>query len=278
MAINISNLNPLSNVSFNSGTSQNSDNLATEANSPLSSSLLGSSNQNNNDNSLAFTPILNISNTAQVLSKRQNTLSKTLIKLSDDANRLHSAQLGLNQVKTLMNTFRKLLSEAENASLSSEERSVLNQKIKGNLKEYNQLIDGTLYSGTKVLGEEKTVVVHYSESKSEEKIQIHFPDFSSETLELDQLDVSSFQNTVQSLNILNTASFGLSNTLDQFENARAELDAHSENLHKMLEGILKMQNITTDTIQNLVQNLQKSDLNKTQNTKLLANITSSLLV
>ncbi len=278
MAINISNLNPLSNVSFNSGTSQNSDNLATEANSPLSSSLLGSSNQNNNDNSLAFTPILNISNTAQVLSKRQNTLSKTLIKLSDDANRLHSAQLGLNQVKTLMNTFRKLLSEAENASLSSEERSVLNQKIKANLKEYNQLIDGTLYSGTKVLGEEKTVVVHYSESKSEEKTQIHFPDFSSETLELDQLDVSSFQNTVQSLNILNTASFGLSNTLDQFENARAELDAHSENLHKMLEGILKMQNITTDTIQNLVQNLQKSDLNKTQNTKLLANITSSLLV
>ncbi|MBF0492540.1 MAG: hypothetical protein HQM15_07155 [Deltaproteobacteria bacterium] len=291
MTLNISNLNLnlLANSILNPSSSSQQQNAAsswvidpnagtsTDPNSALSSSLLGSTDPNATDNSLLFTPLLSISNTAQILSKRQNSISKTLTEVTDNASLVQTAQGGLSQVNNLLNSLKNLLTQAESSTLSSQERTTIDQNIKSTLENYTQLIDSTQYSGQQLFSNEKTIFVNTSDTDSENKAQIHLPNLSAQALGLDQLDASSPQKVLQSLNILNKAFFTSNSASLQLQNVSSQLSTASDSLQKALQSILQFQSITSSSASALAQSMQPSDLSQTQNTSSLANIAPSLL-
>ncbi|MBF0491842.1 MAG: hypothetical protein HQM15_03590 [Deltaproteobacteria bacterium] len=289
MSLSISNLNNLlTNFSPISNSSQNTDaglivdptlNADTSGNSTslLTSSLSGSQDGNGNNTSFLLSPLLTISQTAQILSKRQNSISKMLTAITDNTNLVQTAQTGLTQGKSLLNSLKDLLTQAQNPSLSSEERTAISQKIGSTLEAYARLVDVTQYSGNKVLSKEDTIFVNTNEAALEDKIQIHFSDLSSENLGLDQLDASSPQKAVQSLDILNKALFTFSITSNELQNIYSQLNNSADSLQKSLQGILKVQSINSETANALAQSIASSDLSKTQNIALLASIAPSLL-
>ncbi len=229
MTINVNNLNSLSlllgNLKSNKGKSAGTGQGAASAVDPLS--LFGASsvsNPTNTNDPFLSTPIA-ISKTAQLLASRGKSLTKLTIGVLEGALMANKAQGGLIQAGHFLDSLKDLLTQGQDASLSSDARQTLSDQVQKVLADYGQLVDTTQHAGRKVLSEDGVMVVPTNEAIHSGGILLKLVDISAQKMKLDHLDVSTPEAARKSLLTLNQA-------LKTVDKAAAKLKASSDQLNQ----------------------------------------------
>ncbi|WP_178861368.1 flagellin N-terminal helical domain-containing protein [Thiomicrorhabdus cannonii] len=147
---------------------------------------------------------------------------------------LQTADGGSQSITQSVLRMNELALQAQNGTLSDQQRSMLNVEFQQNLENINNIANNTSYNGINLLNADTSNVnIALNDSNN----ALNLPNFTTDSLGLSGLDISNSANAALALQ-------GLSTATEQLSNGRAQFGAQQNGLISSVNN-LNSQNVNT---------------------------------
>ncbi|WP_373019441.1 flagellin [Thiomicrorhabdus sp.] len=163
---------------------------------------------------------------------------------NDGISMIQTADAGSQAINNSLLRMNELAIQAQNGTLNSQQRSMLNQEFQQNLENVNSIANNTSFNGINLLNADTSSVdIAMTDSSS----TLNFPNMTIDSLGLSGLDISNPANAGLALQGLNLANEQMLNNRSQFGAQQNGLTSAVNNMSNQNLNALSTRSQISDT-------------------------------
>ncbi|MBN2866412.1 MAG: flagellin-like protein [Thiotrichales bacterium] len=179
-----------------------------------------------------------------LLTSQVNTQDMAVQNANSGINLLQTATAGAQNITESILRMNELAVQAQNGTLNTQQRNILNLEFQQNLQSINGLANNTSFNGLNLLnGESSSVNISLGDSSN----TLDLANLSTDALGLNGLNISDPANAGNALQGLQLASEQLLNSQSQFGAQQNGLQASIENMSNQNLNTLSTRSQISDT-------------------------------
>ena len=182
---------------------------------------------------------------AENLSAQQRSVVVAMRNTSDGISLLQTAESASSEISNVLKRMRELAVQSSNGTLTSVERSYLQDENDALALEIERIADSTNFNGLTLLnGTSFDIQVGIFGAAATNQITVTLSDLQASPLGVNSLDISSASNAQNVISVIdgalasvNTARSQMGSGINRLESAFRQLDSYNQNLTAAESGI-----------------------------------------
>ncbi|MFQ6604311.1 MAG: flagellin [Fidelibacterota bacterium] len=167
---------------------------------------------------------------ARGLERRRRGLEVALANVGTAKNVLNIAEGGYQTIMDLLQTMKEKATQASDVSLSSTQRSAINDQVSALISEIDAIVTETSFNGTALIdGSYSSKAFHTGEGATDE-LSVTLNGADSADLSIDSVNVSSAASASAAISTLSTAIDTLAGRVQDVGEFKSRLSAKESNL------------------------------------------------
>ena len=187
------------------------------------------------------------------LDMKIRSLKQAQRNANDSVSAMQIAEGSLNELSSSLARLRELAIQSASESIGDGERELIQIESSRILQEFDRIINTTEFNGVNLLkGDNKDdqiqfQVGNYNDEYNQITFEVNENNIKSDALELDEINLSSRDDSLESLDILDSAIIDINETRARFGSIQSQLNIASNAIGNNIDGMIFAKSQIQDT-------------------------------
>ena len=167
---------------------------------------------------------------ARSLESRKKGLSVALDNVSNAKNVMNIAEGGYQNIMDILQTCKEKATQAADGSLSTDQRTALNNQVLALMTEIDDIAGGTTFNGYNLIGASHDTLVFQTGESASDNLSVTLDAADSASLSLDSISLTTGASASTAITTLANAIDTLSGAVQEVGQYKARLSTKESNL------------------------------------------------